>query len=199
MTFATSARRLRSQVARLLLVGGLVTAGFIPAEGHPGHAPAKSKEAKPNMENASRDDAGGEVADRSWLTAADLWLLARLEGGPAGGNQDAAGQGAEAASATDPARAMARAFAPFVERKEVQVRQDDRWLYVESNGLPSHPLMIGIKAWQQQVPLPQNYTGANAWQIPLHPVPAKNPRSARNDFLRGAIAVAINGIPIFNP
>ncbi|MFM8285290.1 MAG: YHYH protein [Planctomycetaceae bacterium] len=151
------------------------------------------------MESASRDDAGGEVADRSWLTAADLWLLARLEGGPAGGNQDAAGQGAEAASAADPARAMARAFAPFVERKEVQVRQDDRWLYVESNGLPSHPLMIGIKAWQQQVPLPQNYTGANAWQIPLHPVPAKNPRSARNDFLRGAIAVAINGIPIFNP
>jgi len=94
---------------------------------------------------------------------------------------------------------MARAFAPFVERKEVQIRQDDRWLYVESHGLPQHPLMIGIRAWQQQVPLPQNYTGGNAWQIPLHPVPAKNPRSARNDFLRGAIAVAVNGIPIFNP
>jgi len=59
--------------------------------------------------------------------------------------------------------------------------------------------MVAIRAWQQQVPLPQPYVGDNAWQIPLKPVPAAKPQSTRNAFLRGAIAVAVNGIPIFNP
>ena len=45
------------------------------------------------------------------------------------------------------------------------------FFYVESNGIPDHPMMVGITAWQQQVPLPQTYTGDNAWRIPLHPVP----------------------------
>jgi hypothetical protein len=151
------------------------------------------------MESPPRPDAEADAIELARLTAAELWLLAQAEAGPEGGGRGAAGEAAREDNATDAVQLMARAFAPFVERKEIKVRQDDRWLYVESNGLPNHPLMIGIKAWQQQVPLPQNYTGANAWQIPLHPVPAKNPRSARNDFLRGAIAVAINGIPIFNP
>lgn len=39
----------------------------------------------------------------------------------------------------------------------------------------------------------------NAWQIPLHPIPAETPATTKNRFLRGAIAVAVNGIPIFNP
>lgn len=60
-------------------------------------------------------------------------------------------------------------------------------------------MMIGITAWQQQVPLPQPYTGNNAWRIPLHPVPAKKPLSAKTNFFRGAIALAANGVPIFNP
>ena len=85
-------------------------------------------------------------------------------------------------------------FAP-----KVASRSDDRFLYVESNGMPSHPMMIGITAWQQQVPLPQRYVGANAWQIPLNPTPAASPRTIKNQFLRGAIALAVNGIPIFNP
>ena len=85
-------------------------------------------------------------------------------------------------------------FAP-----KVACRSDDRFLYVESNGMPSHPMMIGITAWQQQVPLPQRYGGANAWQIPLNPTPAASPRTIKNQFLRGAIALAVNGIPIFNP
>ena len=92
---------------------------------------------------------------------------------------------------------QAAAFAAFAPR--VNVRWDERFLFVESNGLPAHHMMIGITAWQQQVPLPQAYTGANAWQIPLVPVPAKEPASIRNRFLRGAIALAANGIPIFNP
>lgn len=100
---------------------------------------------------------------------------------------------------TAPATQMAKAFEPFGKLKAVTYRSDDRFFYVESNGIPDHPMMVGITAWQQQVPLPQKYTGNNAWQIPLYPVPAKEPMSAKSHFYRGAIAVAVNGIPIFNP
>jgi phosphatidylethanolamine-binding protein (PEBP) family uncharacterized protein len=98
------------------------------------------------------------------------------------------------------------AFAPFVK-----TRWDERWLYVESDGLPhvpggkagtfafSHPMMVGITAWQQQVPLPQNYRGGNSWQIPLNPEFAEKPVSAKEQLFRGAIALAANGVPIFNP
>ncbi|MFN9594849.1 MAG: YHYH protein [Pirellulaceae bacterium] len=94
---------------------------------------------------------------------------------------------------------IAEMFAPFVERKVVQVRQDDRYFYVESNAMPDHRMMVGITAWQQQVPIPQPYFGGNAWRIPLQPVVAKNPLSAKSHFFRGAIALAANGVPIFNP
>lgn len=98
---------------------------------------------------------------------------------------------------TGTAPAQAEAFSLFAPH--VSLRWDDRFLYVENNGLPSHNMMVGITNWQQQVPLPQNYTGSNAWQIPLQPVPAQAPISVENRFLRGAIAIAANGIPIFNP
>jgi phosphatidylethanolamine-binding protein (PEBP) family uncharacterized protein len=90
----------------------------------------------------------------------------------------------------------ARAFRPF---ERVKTRWDDKYLYVESDGLPDHPMMKGIRAWQQQVPLPQPYTGENAWRIPLNPVAAKTPTMIKGRFLRGAIALAANGVPIFNP
>jgi hypothetical protein len=93
--------------------------------------------------------------------------------------------------------AIARPFSKF--SNHVRLRWDDSFLYVESNGLPEHNMMVGITAWQQQVPLPQNYFGANAWQIPLHPTPSSNPVSIRGRFLRGAIGLAVNGVPIFNP
>ncbi|MFZ4574411.1 MAG: YHYH protein [Phycisphaerales bacterium] len=99
-------------------------------------------------------------------------------------------------------------FAPWVK-----TRWDDRWLFIESDGLPhapsapgaksaseySHPMMVGITAWQQQVPLPQAYTGENAWRIPLQPEIAEKPVSAKEELFRGAIAIAANGVPIFNP
>lgn len=94
---------------------------------------------------------------------------------------------------------IADAFAAFEKLGAVACRRDDRFFYVESNGVPDHPLMVGIRAWQQQVPLPQKYVGGNAWQIPLRPVPAATPATTRDRFLRGAIALAVNGIPIFNP
>ena len=114
------------------------------------------------------------------------WFFAQLETSPPRPAPDAGKRPAQAA--------VFVAFAP-----RVSVRWDERFLFVESNGLPAHNMMVGITAWQQQVPLPQKYTGANAWQLPLVPVPAKVPLSIKGRFLRGAIALAANGVPIFNP
>ncbi len=73
----------------------------------------------------------------------------------------------------------------------------DVWL-VESNGIPAHQMMVGITSWQQQVPIAQPYAGNNAWQIPRVPELADTPVSARTGLFRGAIALAVNGVPIFN-
>lgn len=73
----------------------------------------------------------------------------------------------------------------------------DVWM-VECNGIPMHQMMVGITNWQQQVPVAQNYSGANAWQFPVTPRLAAEPVSARTGLFRGAIAIAVNGIPIFN-
>ena len=100
------------------------------------------------------------------------------------------------AGSTGPTPPLAAPFAAFAPK--VGVRWDEKYLYVEAKGLPDHPLMAGIKSWQQQVPIPQTYAGESAWRIPLHPVPAKEPMSAKTHFMRGAIALAANGIPIFN-
>ncbi|MEY3175481.1 MAG: hypothetical protein RLZZ436_3395 [Planctomycetota bacterium] len=100
-------------------------------------------------------------------------------------------------SAADNLKLLETSFKPF--SKAVKTRADDEFFYVESEGMPDHQMMVGITAWQQQVPLPQSYTGNNAWRIPRHPVPAKEPLSAKTGFFRGAIAIAVNGVPIFNP
>lgn len=100
--------------------------------------------------------------------------------------------------ATDPLSVDA-AFKPF--KPNVGTRWDANYFYVESNGLPTtHVLMKGITGWQQQFPIPQCYTGTNAWSIPLNPTIATTPVPVNaNHFTRGAIAVAVNGIAIFNP
>ena len=122
------------------------------------------------------------------LLRGDTVLLAQA-------NTSSASKPAPAKAATAPAAASVfQAFAP-----KVKVRTDANFLYVESDGMPLHNMMVGITAWQQQVPLPQAYVGDNAWRIPLNPVPSKTPASIKNRFLRGAIALAANGIPIFNP
>ena len=69
---------------------------------------------------------------------------------------------------------------------------------VGSLGIPAHNMMVGITSWQQQVPVPQTYTGTNSWSIPLQPVYAAIPKSTKANFLKGAIAIAVNGVPIFN-
>ena len=82
--------------------------------------------------------------------------------------------------------------------KSVNIFKTGNYYMVESNGLPSHQMMVGIKSWQQQIPTPQPYSGTNAWSIPIKPVISKSPISNKGHFLRGAIAIAVNGIPIFN-
>jgi hypothetical protein len=99
---------------------------------------------------------------------------------------------------TDPAFVDA-AFDPY--KPNVATHWDDTWFYVESKGIPTtHPMMTGIVKWQQQVPIPQCYLGNNAWQIPLNPVLATTPVPVNpQHFTRGAVALAANGVPIFNP
>ena len=82
--------------------------------------------------------------------------------------------------------------------KTVKATRSATELIVESTGLPEHLMMIGITNWQQQFPLPQAYSGANAWRIPLKGVLSDTPISAKTGLFRGAIALAINGVPIFN-
>jgi hypothetical protein len=101
--------------------------------------------------------------------------------------------GASPSSASD----LARIFAPYAPA--VSTREDGQYLYINSTGFPDHPMMKGIRNWQQQIPIPQDYSGPNAWRLPLNPVPASTPAMIRGRFLRGAIALAANGVPIFNP
>ena len=70
--------------------------------------------------------------------------------------------------ADDPA--IAGHFKPFAE--SIKYRWDEDYFYVESNGMPDHQMMIGITAWQRQIPILHNYSGDNAWRIPREPVPA---------------------------
>ena len=92
---------------------------------------------------------------------------------------------------------VVRSFRPFGD--DVSVRWDDDYFYVESSGMPGHPMMVGIRAWNGQVPIPQPYAGGNAFRFTLRPRFAETPVSARETLFRGAIAIAANGIPIFNP
>jgi len=82
---------------------------------------------------------------------------------------------------------------------KVNTHHDDQYFYIESDGLPDHEMMTGITNWQQQVPISHDYSGKNSWAIPMQPQLVANPLSTKENFMKGAIAVAANGIPIFNP
>ncbi len=100
-------------------------------------------------------------------------------------------------SKTDPSF-IEKVYSPY--KSEVKTRFDDTYFYVETEGIPqTHNMMVGISNWQQQVPIPQGYTGTNAWSIPLKPEFASAPLSLKSNFMKGAVAIAANGIPIFNP
>ncbi len=88
---------------------------------------------------------------------------------------------------------QAQAFSKM--KDQVGISWDDEYLYLEGNGLPDHAMMKGITAWQQQVPLPHDFTGPNAFRIPLQPKILEEPAELT---LFGPLAIAVNGIPIFH-
>ena len=118
---------------------------------------------------------------------------------------------------------MAASFGAFKPR--VRFFWDSTIFYEESDNMPDNAqmpnLMVGITSWQQQVPLPAAYFASvtnpensagslgsgqpNYWRLPLTPTVATSPiliftpGSTTNNFQRGAIALASNGIAIFNP
>ena len=105
----------------------------------------------------------------------------------------------KAISVTDPAF-MTAAFAQF--GTTISTNYDATFFYVNSKGIPNHTMMVGIASngWQQQVPTSKCYINTNHWIIPLNPVNAALPVPVSSaHFTRGAIAMAVNGVPIFNP
>ena len=86
----------------------------------------------------------------------------------------------------------------FEKFSGVTINSDDEYFYINSYSWPEHGMGVGINSWQEQVAIPQNYTGDNSWRIPLNPVMADNPVDTSVNLFRGAIAIAVNGIPIFN-
>lgn len=104
----------------------------------------------------------------------------------------------KALSTTDPAF-LTSTFAQF--SSTVSTTYDDNYFYVNSTGIPNHTMMVGISnhGWQQQVPTSKCYINTSHWSIPLNPVIATTPVPVSGShFLKGAIAMAINGVPIFN-
>ena len=112
----------------------------------------------------------------------------------------------KALSTTDPAF-LTSAFAQF--SSTVSTTSDVNFFYVNSTGIPNHTMMVGISStgWQQQVPTSKCYINTSHWTIPLNPVPAAIPVPiytptpvpvSELHFLKGAIAMAVNGVPIFN-
>ena len=77
------------------------------------------------------------------------------------------------ASAALPA-AKLPGFSAFA--KSVKVFKSDKYYLVESDGIPAHQMMVGIKSWQQQVPTvqPLRYSQSsgsamqNSYLFPMH-------------------------------
>lgn len=185
----------------------LISIGFgsLPTWGHMLHQQAKSPDFNGNGEVDFPDfvafagafgssdstydlDGSGTVDFTDFLTFAASF-------GKSVDNSTGSGTGSGNALANQP-DSMAAAFALY---PKVATRYDDTYFYVESNGIPDHQMMVNITAWIAQVPLPQPYTGDNAWSVPLQPEYADTVLRIEDQFHQGAIGIAANGIPIFNP
>ncbi len=107
-------------------------------------------------------------------------------------------------AATTPTNSIPKTRTTFLDssfadyKPGLETRSDASYYYVATSGIPAHNMMVGITSWQQQVPIPQSYTGSNSWSIPLQPSYAASPLSTKTNFMKGAVAIAVNGIPIFN-
>ena len=65
----------------------------------------------------------------------------------------------------------------FNDFSGVTITSDDDHFYIHSYSWPGHGMGVGIISWQEQVPIPQNYTGDNSWVIPISPKMADEPLS----------------------
>lgn len=86
------------------------------------------------------------------------------------------------------------AFLPFGDA--LAVHCDETFMYIEAFTFADHEMMVGITAWNGQVPLPHRLTDDNSWRILLNPELAEQVTPTVG---QGPIAVAINGVMIFNP
>lgn len=87
-------------------------------------------------------------------------------------------------------------IAAYRTANSLDITCDSTYAYFATLGIQSkHAMMNGIIATNQQVPIPQAFTGTNAWKIPLAPKVAASKVSA----VDGPIGIAVNGVPIFNP
>lgn len=98
-----------------------------------------------------------------------------------------------------PANDIAFLTSLFDNFSSLSTSSDDDWFYISGNGLPEHDMMKGITNWQQQVPIDQDFTGDNSWQIPIQPVVAESPQPMEDEFFRNAIAISVNGVPLYHP
>ncbi len=150
-------------------------------------------------EHPHRPYIAGSLDRRTLLQSGAFGLGAMLLAACSSGGSPSSSQNGSSTPSTSPSGATEKSLAGFDAFAD-SVRTfttGDLWL-VESNGLPAHQMMVGIKSWQQQVPVAQAYVGSNAWQFPVTPEMADSPISAKTGLFRGAIAIAANGIPIFN-
>ena len=88
-----------------------------------------------------------------------------------------------------------RGSMPVATTGVTAVSCDSSYAYINTDGLAAHAMMNGVTATNLQVPISQNFFGANAWKIPLSPAIAATTTSVDD----GPIGVAVNGVPIFNP
>ena len=77
------------------------------------------------------------------------------------------------------------------------VNCSDDLITIESDGLPSHELMVGIQegGWNGQWPREQDYTGDNAFTVTRSPVLQESPQMT----MKNTAGVTVNGIPVFLP
>lgn len=99
---------------------------------------------------------------------------------------------------SDPSSILSTIESHFSAFTDVSISADEDYFYISSYGWPAHDMAVGITSWQEQVPIPQNYTGDNSWAIPLNPEMSDDPLDTSLRLRKGALAVAVNGIPIFN-
>ena len=76
---------------------------------------------------------------------------------------------------------------------------DNRYAEFDSKGMPnaSHEIMTGITRSNQQFPLDQPYNAANNNAIRIILNPEQSSRKTATEI--GAIGIAVNGVPIFDP